>query len=142
MYTDTDERMVPERLLADEELSLVSAIRDTFLPRYGERDRSLFTSIIVDLWPNVEVPLDFAGGLKDMNKEDPPTTAVSKTTSRPYSQTTNTTNAKPKREKKMVIPGIQGKLHIKPPRKPSIVCKSARYQCLYCCSGKESYKLK
>ena len=57
--------MVPEKLLADEELSIVSAIRDTFLPRLGERDRSVFSSIILDLWPNVDVPLDFAGGHKE-----------------------------------------------------------------------------
>ena len=56
---------MPEKLLADEELSIVSAIRDTFLPRLGERDRSVFSSIILDLWPNVDVPLDFAGGHKE-----------------------------------------------------------------------------
>ena len=43
----------------------MSAIRDTFLPRLGERDRSVFSSIILDLWPNVDVPLDFAGGHKE-----------------------------------------------------------------------------
>lgn len=68
-FTVDDDRLVPEKLLADEELSIVSAIRDTFLPRLGERDRSVFSSIILDLWPNVDVPLDFAGGHKDQVKD-------------------------------------------------------------------------
>ena len=104
-----DEKLMPEKLLADEELSMVSSIRDTFLPRLGERDRGLFSSIILDLWPNVEVPLDFAGNQKDAAKEEPPTTAVSKTTSRPFSQTTFNTTTKSLKNKRPVVPGIKGR---------------------------------
>lgn len=104
--------MVPERLLADEELSMVSSIRDTFLPRLGERDRGLFSSIILDLWPNVIVPLDFAGGRKDPDREDPPATAMSKTTSRPYSHTTANTTNKSVKQRKAIVPGIKGEMNI------------------------------
>lgn len=87
---------------------MVSSIRDTFLPRLGERDRGLFSSIILDLWPNVDVPLDFAGGRKDVGREDPPATALSKTTSRPYSHTTANTTNKSVKQKKSIVPGIKG----------------------------------
>lgn len=46
-------------LLSLEERSLVSAIRDTLVPRLSDGDRSIFTTIMHDVFPDVDVPLDF-----------------------------------------------------------------------------------
>ena len=45
----------------EENESLVTALRNTFLPRLVERDASLFATLIRDLWPSVTVPLHFGG---------------------------------------------------------------------------------
>ena len=44
-----------------EESSLVTALRDTFVPRMNARDASLFATIMQDLWPHVDVPMVFGG---------------------------------------------------------------------------------
>jgi len=72
----------------------------------ADRDRGLFSTIIVDLWPNVDIPLDFAGGDQKNGKDDPPTTAVSKASSRPPSHAT--VNTISKKQNKTVVPGIKG----------------------------------
>ncbi|XP_076457719.1 uncharacterized protein LOC143291635 isoform X3 [Babylonia areolata] len=45
-----------------EESSLVTALRDTFVPRMNARDASLFATLVQDLWPHVDVPMVFGGG--------------------------------------------------------------------------------
>ncbi|GFS27875.1 dynein beta chain, flagellar outer arm [Elysia marginata] len=47
--------------LQQEEEALVTALRDTFLPRMPSRDASIFATIVNDLWPNVEVAMVFGG---------------------------------------------------------------------------------
>ena len=44
-----------------EEQALVIAIRDTFLPRMQGRDASVFITLVMDVWPNVDVPMVFRG---------------------------------------------------------------------------------
>ena len=44
-----------EKLL--EEKALVTAIRNTFVPRLRQEDATLCSSIVHDLWPNVGVPM-------------------------------------------------------------------------------------
>jgi len=44
-----------------EEKSLVIALRDTFLPRMVGRDASVFITLVMDVWPNVDIPM--VGGL-------------------------------------------------------------------------------
>ena len=47
--------------LHQEEEALVTALRDTFLPRMPSRDASIFATTVSDLWPNVEVAMVFGG---------------------------------------------------------------------------------
>ncbi|GFO25145.1 dynein beta chain, ciliary-like, partial [Plakobranchus ocellatus] len=47
--------------LHQEEEALVTALRDTFLPRMPSRDASVFATIVNDLWPNIEVAMVFGG---------------------------------------------------------------------------------
>lgn len=65
-----------------------------------------------DLWPNVEVPLDFIGSYLPAPPEPPQTafSKISKTTSRPLSQATSVTKTRGKQHK-AVIPGVRGKHH-------------------------------
>ena len=51
--------------LQQEEEALVTALRDTFLPRMPSRDASIFATIVNDLWPNVEVAMVFGGEEED-----------------------------------------------------------------------------
>ncbi|XP_069115919.1 uncharacterized protein [Argopecten irradians] len=64
------EEVFSESKLLLEEKSLVLAIRDTFLPRMKGRDASVFGTLVVDTWPNVEVPMVF-GGEEDMLPKPP-----------------------------------------------------------------------
>lgn len=57
--TDTD---ATKKVL--EESALVTAIRDTFMPRMGLRDSSIFATIVQDLWPDVDVPMVFGGDVE------------------------------------------------------------------------------
>ena len=45
----------------EENEALVTALRNTFLPRLVDRDASLFATLVRDLWPSVGVPLHFGG---------------------------------------------------------------------------------
>lgn len=44
-----------------EENALVFALRNTFMPRLQGRDGSIFASLLVDLWPHTDVPLELVG---------------------------------------------------------------------------------
>lgn len=44
-----------------EEKALVIALRDTFLPRMVGRDASVFVTLVMDVWPNVDIPMVFGG---------------------------------------------------------------------------------
>lgn len=44
-----------------EEKALVIALRDTFLPRMIGRDASVFVTLVMDVWPNVDIPMVFGG---------------------------------------------------------------------------------
>ena len=45
----------------EEEEALVTALRNTFMPRLLDRDASIFTTLIHDLWPEVGIPMLFGG---------------------------------------------------------------------------------
>ncbi|XP_052258855.1 uncharacterized protein LOC127863384 isoform X2 [Dreissena polymorpha] len=51
-----------------EEKSLVMALRDTFLPRMVGRDASVFTTLVMDVWPHVDIPMVFGGNDDGMDK--------------------------------------------------------------------------
>jgi len=44
-----------------EEKALVIALRDTFLPRMVGRDASVFVTLVMDVWPTVDIPMVFGG---------------------------------------------------------------------------------
>jgi hypothetical protein len=49
-----------DQRLAEEE-SLVAALRNTFMPRLGDRDCSVLASLLKDMWPAVTLPMRFGG---------------------------------------------------------------------------------
>ena len=56
--TENDKSLGAEKIaeladLADEEEAVVTALRNTFMPRLMDRDASIFTTLIHDLWPQV-----------------------------------------------------------------------------------------
>lgn len=53
-----------------EEKALVIALRDTFLPRMVGRDASVFVTLVMDVWPNVDIPMVF-GGEEELNDKLP-----------------------------------------------------------------------
>ncbi len=58
---------------AEENEALVTALRNTFMPRLLDRDASVFATLIKDLWPDIEVPLLFTGArlaTPDMDREE------------------------------------------------------------------------
>ncbi|KAK6172547.1 hypothetical protein SNE40_016179 [Patella caerulea] len=55
------EVMMSERKEKIEDEALVQALRDTFLPRMQARDASIFSTLVSDYWPGVEVPMTFDG---------------------------------------------------------------------------------
>ncbi|XP_064650622.1 uncharacterized protein LOC135502065 isoform X3 [Lineus longissimus] len=52
---------IPENMIKDEDEALVTALRNTFMPRLQQRDSSVFGTLLNDLWPDVEIPLLFGG---------------------------------------------------------------------------------
>ena len=54
----------------EEEEALVTALRNTFLPRLLDRDASVFATLVRDLWPEVDVPMQFAGSHKFSKSEE------------------------------------------------------------------------
>lgn len=40
---------------------MVTALRDTFLPRMVGRDASVFVTLMTDIWPHVDIPMVFGG---------------------------------------------------------------------------------
>ena len=48
-------------LSREENIALVTALRNTFLPRLFDRDANLFATVVGDLFPDVPVPLHFEG---------------------------------------------------------------------------------
>ena len=48
-------------LSREENIALVTALRNTFLPRLFDRDANLFATVVSDLFPDVPVPLQFEG---------------------------------------------------------------------------------
>jgi len=60
-YSETVDELFSESKLRQEEQVLVLAIRDTFLPRMQGRDGSMFSTLVTDIWPHVDVPMVFGG---------------------------------------------------------------------------------
>ncbi|KAL5020323.1 hypothetical protein ScPMuIL_003215 [Solemya velum] len=60
---------VPNIKLQFEEEALVTALRDTYLPRLQGQDSSIFAGLITDLWPNVNIPLLFEGDTEEVNRK-------------------------------------------------------------------------
>ena len=52
---------VPAGTVKDESEALVMALRNVFMPRLSDRDASIFSTLIQDLWPCAEVPMVFQG---------------------------------------------------------------------------------
>ncbi len=48
-------------MVGEESEAMVIALRNTFMPRLGERDASVFATMIRDLWPDSDVPMVFGG---------------------------------------------------------------------------------
>ena len=42
------------------------ALGNTFMPRLGGRDASIFAELLRDLWPSMAVALTFAGRVSDL----------------------------------------------------------------------------
>ncbi|XP_023931015.1 dynein beta chain, ciliary-like [Lingula anatina] len=59
---------VPQNLRKDEDEALVTSLRNTFMPRLLQKDASVFTTLVIDLWPNVDIPMEF-GGLSKAESE-------------------------------------------------------------------------
>ena len=53
----------------DENRSLVTALRNTFMPRLLDRDASVFAQLLRDLWPDVNIPLTFGDGRHSPDSE-------------------------------------------------------------------------
>ena len=60
MFVARDTKL-PLDLSNEENEALVTALRNTFLPRLFDRDASLFATLVHDLWPDVNVALRFDG---------------------------------------------------------------------------------
>ena len=58
--TEMDNKLQMD-LSNEENEALVTALRNTFLPRLFDRDASLFATLVHDLWPDVNVALRFDG---------------------------------------------------------------------------------
>ena len=50
-----------EDVITEENESLVTALRNTLMPRLLDRDASVFITLLQDLWPNTAVPMEFWG---------------------------------------------------------------------------------
>ena len=47
----------PAEVQAEEEEAMVTALRNTFMPRLGVRDCSILAGLLRDLWPGVDINL-------------------------------------------------------------------------------------
>ena len=47
----------------EENTAIVKALRNSFLPRLSERESSVFATLLTDLWPCVDIELEFAGNI-------------------------------------------------------------------------------
>ncbi|KAL3885754.1 hypothetical protein ACJMK2_025795 [Sinanodonta woodiana] len=56
------------KILRMEEKALVTALRDTFLPRMAGRDASVFVTLVTDVWPHVDIPMMFGGEEEGLKK--------------------------------------------------------------------------
>lgn len=59
-----------DKSLRLEEKAMVTALRDSFLPRMVGRDASVFVTLVSDVWPTVDIPMVF-GGDEDMMEKIP-----------------------------------------------------------------------
>ena len=50
-------------MLSEENEALVTALRNTLMPRMLDRDSSMFTTLLQDLWPQTLIPMDFGGNV-------------------------------------------------------------------------------
>ncbi|CAH1797693.1 unnamed protein product [Owenia fusiformis] len=77
---------IAEETLQMESEALVTALRNSFMPRMKARDASIFTTLTFDLWQGVNVPMNFGGlvdrGSPDMDIESRSPTKMSKSQSR------------------------------------------------------------
>ncbi|XP_053409232.1 uncharacterized protein LOC123561373 isoform X4 [Mercenaria mercenaria] len=57
-----------DKSLRLEEQAMVTALRDSFLPRMVGRDASVFVTLVSDVWPMVDIPMVFGGDEDVMDK--------------------------------------------------------------------------
>ena len=53
----------------EENTAIVMALRNSFLPRLTERECGVFGTLLTDLWPSVDVELEFAGITQTMDNQ-------------------------------------------------------------------------
>ena len=59
--TPVDLMLKTDKQQGFEDEALVTALRDTFLPRMQNRDASVFSTFVSDLWPDLDLPMIFGG---------------------------------------------------------------------------------
>ena len=64
----------------EENTAIVMALRNSFLPRLSERECSVFATLLTDLWPSVDIELEFAGILQTNENQSLASSRSHKTT--------------------------------------------------------------